>query len=312
MLSLPAPQLEARQLDSLHIVTDDALARTTGVRVAFTGRVGGVSKAPYDSLNLGSHVGDDLEAVEENRRILLRALGAEGAALVVPNQVHGTDLVEVSGALGAASVEVGGEYVPMPVEVGGELGASVEVEYSGDFASALERATSSVGADGIVVSVPRVAALLCFADCAPVVVVSPTGRFAVAHAGWRGAVAGIASKAARAVAQADVSEGAFAHLRQALSSYNAYIGPHIHAECFETGADVRDRFFEAYGAACIADERHVSLARAIEVDLVGAGMCEERIVDAGVCTVCSHDEFYSYRASGGSCGRHGAIAVRLA
>lgn len=290
MLSLPAPQLEARLLNSLHIVTDDALARSTGVRVAFTGRVGGVSAAPYDSLNLGSHVGDDLAAVEENRRILLRALGAEGSALIVPNQVHGIDLVEVGQGCKAASGEI---------------------DFSGDFAAAFERATSSTGADGIVVSVPNVAALLCFADCAPVVVVSPTGRFAIAHAGWRGAVAGIASKAARAVAQADVSEGAFAHLRQALTSYNAYIGPHIHAECFETGADVRDRFYEAYGEDCIADERHVSLARAIEIDLAKAGLQRDRIVDAGVCTVCSHDEFYSYRASGGTCGRHGAVAVRL-
>ena len=40
---------------------------TTRVRWAFSDRSGGVSSGPYDSLNLGGHVGDDLEAVAENR-----------------------------------------------------------------------------------------------------------------------------------------------------------------------------------------------------------------------------------------------------
>lgn len=280
-LSLPAPSLEARTLDSLHILTDDALALKTGVRVAFSGRSGGVSEHPYDGLNLGSHVGDDLSAVVENRRLLLHALDADGARLVMCNQVHGTDLVEI---------HQDGE---------GELGA------------ACERALSPKGADGLVVGLPNVAALLCFADCAPVVIVSPTGRFAVAHAGWRGAVAGIAGKAARSLAAQDLACQSFEDEAEALASYNAYIGPHIHEECFETGEDVSARFSDAFGESCLADARHVSLARALEVDLTRAGLSAERILDSGVCTRCSYEDFFSYRASGGVCGRHGALAVRL-
>lgn len=280
-LSLPAPSLEARTLDSLHILTDDALALKTGVRVAFTGRSGGVSAAPYDGLNLGSHVGDDLSAVNENRRILLRALGAEDARLVMCNQVHGTDLVEIYH------------------------------DGEGELAAACERALSPAGADGVVVGLSGVAALLCFADCAPVVIVSPTGRFAVAHAGWRGAVAGIAGKAARTLAARDLACHSFESAEEALAQYNAYIGPHIHEECFETGEDVSARFREAFGETCLTDARHVSLARALEVDLVHAGLVAWRILDSGVCTVCSHEDYFSYRASGGVCGRHGALALRL-
>ena len=93
-----------------------------------------MSAGAYAALNLGSHVGDDLAAVEENRRVLMAALGLEGAALLVPSQVHGTDLVSVS---------------------------------SSD-AAALSRARTKAveGADGLVVAAPNVAALLCFADCA--------------------------------------------------------------------------------------------------------------------------------------------------
>ena len=95
----------------------------------------------------------------------------------------------------------------------------------------------------------------------------------------------------------------------AAAALNAYLGPHIHAECFETGADVRARFVDRYGADVAPDGRHVDLARALACDLGGAGLAAERIADAGACTACRPDDYFSYRASGGTCGRHGAIAV---
>ena len=74
------------------------------------------------------------------------------------------------------------------------------------------------------------AALLCYADCVPVIIVSPTGRFAVVHAGWRGVDNLISVKAVRSMAYADEALlGA-----DAASTYNVYIGPHIGPECFET------------------------------------------------------------------------------
>lgn len=276
---LPEPHLDARLFGArrLSVLTDEALFECTGVRIAFTGRFGGVSEGAFAELNLGGHVGDDPAAVAENRALLLEALDAESAALLVPNQVHGDEVVEVS---------------------------STDT-------SAVERARAHAvaGVDALVVDVPQVAALLCFADCLPLVIVSPTGCFAVVHAGWRGAVAGIAGKAARLVAARDAAALGIA-LDEAAAACNAYIGPHIHAECFETGDDVLARFVERFGATVAPDERHVDLARAVTCDLMGAGLLMRRIVDAGVCTVCASDDYFSYRASGGSCGRHGALAVR--
>ena len=265
---LPAPHLGLRAFgaQAIPLLTDDALFEQTGVRVAFSGRSGGVSEGPYATLNVGNHVGDAAACVEENRRRLLAALDASDVELVVPSQVHGDALVRIE-ARDAASL-------------------------------AAARTAACDGADGLVVSVPQVAALLCFADCVPVVIVSPRGCFAVVHAGWRGVMNGVAAKAVRAMASGDAA------------GLNVYIGPHIHVECFETGEDVRAGFVSRFGEACAPDARHVDLLEALRIGLCEVGVLRDRIVDAGVCTKCRPGEYFSYRAAGGVCGRHGALAFR--
>lgn len=273
---LPNPQLDARRFGArcLPVLTDQALYDAVGVRIAFTGREGGVSRAPFDSFNLGTHVHDDPAAVLTNRSRLLSAFEKPDMPLLVPNQVHGDVVVSVD---------------------------DVSVSALEDVAK-----KAQMGSDALVVGVSEVGALLCFADCVPVIVVSPTGRFAVIHAGWRGVMNGIAVKTVRQmIAKDSASVGQIAS-----SQYNVYIGPHIHASCFETSEDVRDRFVERFGDTCAPDSRHVSLLDALRIDLTKAGVRKDRIVDAGICSVCSHDTYFSYRASGGTCGRHGAFAYR--
>ncbi|WP_285694289.1 peptidoglycan editing factor PgeF [Actinomadura sp. NBRC 104412] len=63
-----------------------------GVGAAFTSRTGGVSAAPFDSLNLGGAVGDDPEAVRENRARVETALGLPPGRTVWMRQVHGADV----------------------------------------------------------------------------------------------------------------------------------------------------------------------------------------------------------------------------
>lgn len=269
-MALPQPTLQARTSAGLSFLTDEPLFQATGLRIAFTGRAGGVSEGPYASLNLGGHVEDDAAAVAENVARAARAVGACAEEVLTANQVHGTNLVEV--------------------------------HMEGADERARARAAAAAGADGFVVTAPRTAALLCFADCTPVVIASPTGSFAVAHAGWRGCVGGIAGKAARELARADGVSAA---------ELNAYIGPHIGPCCFEVGPEVVEQFRDAFGPGCVEpDGRHVSMARAVAVDLAAAGVDPSRICEAAVCTQCHPDLYFSYRASGGVCGRHGAIAYR--
>lgn len=258
-----------RERGSMPLLSDDGLFRACGVRIAFTGKEGGVSEGAYSSLNLGSHVEDDPSSVRENRRRLLEALGVPRADLIVPNQVHGTRLVTVA--------------------------------EQGVFASVREDAAN--GADGVEVLCCDVVALLCFADCMPVILVSPSGAFAVVHAGWRGVYGHIAVDALRSLARKTCCSPA---------DCNIYLGPFIHPECFEVAQDLGDKFASEFGPSCLVDSRHVDLENAMRCDLIEAGADPMRILSAGICTVCNPEKYYSYRASGGVCGRHGAVAVRVA
>jgi len=69
-----------------------------GADVIVTTRHGGVSAPPYDTLNLGEHVGDDPGAVAENRCRLAAAIGVDGERLVLVRQVHGSTTVDAAGA----------------------------------------------------------------------------------------------------------------------------------------------------------------------------------------------------------------------
>ncbi|MDO4442636.1 MAG: peptidoglycan editing factor PgeF [Slackia sp.] len=238
------------------------------MRIAFTQRTGGESDAPFDSLNLGDHVGDDSAHVAANRRIVLAALQASGASLIQPNQVHGDTVVTCESREDAAACH----------------------------------ALARKGADGVVVRAHDVAALLCFADCVPVIIVSPAGHFAVVHAGWRGVMNRISERAIDALCIGGIEP----------SDLNIYIGPHIEACCFEVDEELARRFVREFGDAAVSSHRHVDLTAALVSGFVSRGVDVERIACAHVCTMCDSEErYYSYRRSAGRCGRHGAVAVRV-
>lgn len=276
---LKMPDLRCSASSGISFLTDDALFDACGVRITFTGRIGGVSVAPYDSLNLGSHVGDDPDAVAHNRLRALDAIGAPNAQLITLDQVHGSKVLSIAS--------------------------------SDPDAVAAVRAEADSGADAIVVCASDIAPMLCFADCVPVIAVSPSGNFAVVHAGWRGVMSGVARKAVIRLSQMEVSLGFADTEEQAARSLNIYIGPHIRECCFETGVDVRKEFEDRFGAEVLVGDDRVDLSRALTIDLESVGADPARMLDCGICTVCSSQDYFSYRASGGTCGRHAAMAVRI-
>ena len=72
-------------------------AKKFGIDAFVTDRFGGISEGPYDSLNLGIHVGDNPAHVAENRKRVANAIGAEN--LVIVRQVHSSDVVNATQAL---------------------------------------------------------------------------------------------------------------------------------------------------------------------------------------------------------------------
>lgn len=134
------------------------LAALPGVRHAVFTRQGGVSQGAYATLNISFGVGDDPEAVRENRRRLAAALGV--TALRSARQVHG---------LGAAIIQ-------------GPLSASRPPEI----------------ADILITTCPGVGLLIAGADCQAVLLYDPQRRvIANVHCGWRGQVQGVLGQAVR-------------------------------------------------------------------------------------------------------------------
>lgn len=137
------------------------------VRAAFSLRMGGVSGGPYASLNLGLHVGDDPQAVKENRRRLVRELDLPSEPHWL-SQVHGTHVLRV--------------------------GAHREVTTS----------VTTCVADAAVTTEPNVVLAIQVADCLPILLASADGRvLGAAHAGWRGLAAGVIEATWEAMRKAD-------------------------------------------------------------------------------------------------------------
>src|SRR5579863_7943866 len=81
-------------------------ARHFGVHAFVTGRGGGVSPAPFDSLNLGDHVGDEAANVTENRARVAAAIGVGESRLIIVKQVHGREVVSANEATPESSGDV--------------------------------------------------------------------------------------------------------------------------------------------------------------------------------------------------------------
>jgi YfiH family protein len=141
-----------------------------GARAAFSTRLGGVSKRPFDTLNLGLLTDDAEAAVAENRGRLSAALGFEPDQVVFARQVHGTRLVDHRSQTCGSFRSPGVRKEPRDLPE----------------------------ADGHVASEPGLAPLVFVADCLPVALAGP-GGVAMLHAGWRGLAGGILAAGAEAV-----------------------------------------------------------------------------------------------------------------
>lgn len=235
----------------------------------FFTRRGGVSAGRYASLNCSLSSQDSPDAVLQNRARAARMIDADPAGLVGLTQVHGAGVIHVT--------------APWPAGKGPRADAMVT-----------DRADVSLG--------------IITADCAPVLFADvAAGVIGAAHAGWRGAVAGVLE----ATLAAMVELGA--------RRITAVVGPCIHQASYEVGAELRD----AVLARNAADARFFATGRRDDrwqFDL--PNYCAARLVAAGIAaidsigidTVADDARFFSYRRGmlkgGGPIG-HQISAIRL-
>ena len=260
------------------VVYQSRMLAAVGVAHAFSTRIGGVSPAPFDTLNLGNPQGavqDSGDNLQRNFAILLSALGLSNVPMATVQQVHGCEV---------ALLRAEGE---------GEYSETAQAEIR-------DRFQGQTRADGIVSDVTSAMLAIRIADCAPILLASDDGRIVAAiHAGWRGVVSGVV---ARSVAEINT-------LGITSDRIVAAIGPAIGVKHFEVGAEVAREFHTAGLSAAIDTigyaKPHINLVAAIKLQLQQCGVTH---VDGGsLCTYANATDFYSHRRDHGTTGRMVAI-----
>jgi polyphenol oxidase len=219
-----------------------------GIGHGFFGRSGGVSKGLYASLNCAPASKDAADAVRENRRRVAASFG-EGFALVTLQQYHSTDVITVT--------------QPWTVDL-------------------------SPKGDALVTNKPGIILGLVTADCAPVLFADgEAGVIGAAHAGWKGAAAGVCEAAIAAMEK----------LGAARARIHAAIGPCIGQANYEVGPEFRAEFPDSAASFFVPSQRaghfRFDLESYVEARLKAAGIGE--IGSIGLCTFANHRQFYSYR-----------------
>ena len=248
------------------------LLHEAGLPHGFSTRLGGVSPAPFDSLNLGLADApgepDEWSRVQENWRRFMQAVGLQDRRLVRARQVHGATTL-------SADTDADAVRDQPPFRDG----------------------------DALVTTDPAQALAVRVADCAPVLLADPVARVVAAvHAGWRGTVGGIVGEAIRAMQVRGARSDRMV----------AAIGACIGFEAFQVGGEVREAFAaaglqRATGEDAVPGKWRVDLRGALACQLVGAGIEPARIDVDQACTFRSTETQFSYRRDGPRSGRMACI-----
>ena len=240
----------------------------------FSTRPGGVSPAPWDSLNLGPSRGDDPENVRENYRRFCAVLGTAPEQAVLSQQTHTTNLRRVTAE---------------------------------DAGKGLIRPRDYRDVDALMTDVPGLALTVFSADCGVILLHDPVhAAIAAIHAGWRGCAGGILAKTVRAMTENCGTDPA-----DLLAAIGPCIGPCCFETDADVPATMRAAL-GADAEPCLryqAPKWHVDLSGLNRQWLLRAGLLPEHIERSELCTACRPDLFWSHRKMG---ERRGVQAAMIA
>ncbi|MBE6996073.1 MAG: peptidoglycan editing factor PgeF [Ruminococcaceae bacterium] len=243
-----------------------SLLEKGGLCHGFSTRRGGVSPAPWDSLNLRPGQGDGQEALAENYRRFFAVCGGEWQRAVLSRQVHETT-VRLCTAADAGK----GLFAPR--------------DYT---------------ADALITNEPNLPLVVFSADCGILLLYDPVQRaIGAVHAGWRGCAAGIVEKTVREM------ECAFSSRPEdLLAAIGPCIGQCCFETDDDVPSAMTAALGAA--AAPLMERRgakwHVDLAGLNRQWLLRAGLDSANIDLCGLCTACRPDLFWSHRKTGDARG----------
>ncbi|MGE4588201.1 MAG: peptidoglycan editing factor PgeF [Acidaminococcaceae bacterium] len=240
-----------------------------GFTHGFTCRLHGNSDLSVGGLNMALHVGDAQQKVVQNRKTVADALSIDAKRITTCEQIHGSNTAVVT------TRKIG--------------------------SGAFDFSDTIAGTDALITREKAVPLMLFFADCVPVIFADPiTGAVGVAHAGWRGSVAGIGAKTVRRMVEE------FGCVPENLL---AAIGPSIGPCCYEVDEAVYEQAkeFDACFSPVSPGHWQLNLWKMNEVQLLQEGLKAENITCANICTADNKELFFSYRAERGKTGRLAAV-----
>jgi YfiH family protein len=247
-----------------------AKLQAIGVRHAFSTRIGGVSPAPFDSLNLGNpngcEVQDDYDRIWANYRRLTASIGCHANQPLRVHQVHGGNVVTVNPN---------------------------------------EEFDTNCKADALVSRDAERVISIRVADCVPILLSTQGGKtVAAVHAGWRGIIAGVIPAAIDRILVEDPSSKSaqiIAAIGPCISGPPFEVGP----EVLDTFAQ---KFGSAAPITLLPSGKgNVDLRAAARIQLLNAGLPDSSIDTTDRCTVTHRDEFFSHRRDHGITGRLAAL-----
>ena len=256
-----------------------------GVTAFSSTRHGGYSKGNYAEFNINHYCGDDEQAISQNREALCRLLGISSDRLLMPHQVHQTEIAVVDKGL---------------------LGLSPE-----------EQREKLDGIDALMTNIAGLCIGVSTADCTPVLLYDPVHQAICAiHAGWRGTVQRIVEKTVKKMAAVYCTHPC---------DLIAQIGPGISLDSFEVGDEVYDAFakegfpmeliskkypcndggsqFFTLHSSLFTSKWHIDLPECNRQQLLSMGIPSDHIAVSPVCTFLQPDTFFSARRLGINSGR---------
>ncbi|HLO11982.1 MAG TPA: peptidoglycan editing factor PgeF [Pseudoneobacillus sp.] len=252
-----------------YLTIDNWIQQFPGLNVGFTTKLGGTSGSYFESLNLGFHVGDDVNDVCKNRHIVAEQLEVPLDNWVGAEQTHDIIIRSISKAdrgRGSNSYE-----------------------------------HSFKGTDGFYTNEEGILLTLCFADCVPLFFIAPEQRMiGTAHAGWKGTVGQIAKEMITAWGKEGVKpEQIFVAIGPSICE-KCYIVDERIIKLVENTLEGRESL--PYNLVS-EGQFSLDLREVNRQILLTSGVPDRNILLTKYCTSCNQEEFFSHRRDQGKTGR---------
>jgi len=257
--------MDMKKAGKVHYLEPSEMEKHEGVVMGFTTRHEGISRPPYNSLNLGFNNFDSSHNIEGNRSLFARSLGTTLDRLLTVKQVHSADLLVID--------------TPNP-----------------DFSH-----FHTLECDGIVTNQSQLMIGVTVSDCVPILLFDPLkGAIAALHAGWKGTATGISKKGIAAMKEFFGSRPGdiLAAIGPAIGSCCYEVDAPV-MEAFNKGSSD----WELHAVPRKEGKWGLDLAGANKRQLLESGITEANIQMADICVSCNPDLFFSYRRDCGDTGR---------